>query len=502
VIERAPQRAAAERYDLAVVGGGIHGVCLALEATQRGLRVLLLEAGDFGAGASGNSLRILHGGLRYLQSADLVRFRESVVERRWYGRAFPQLVDPMPCLMPLYGQGLKRRLVMRAALAINDRLSRDRNERMSERVRLPDGATFGVHATQRRFAAVRRDGLEGAALWYDYRMRSSERILIEILHRACALGACALNYARVTDLQLDSGRIRGLVAEDQLTGERYEFRADRVCNCTGSQARVFATRHDREYRELFVPSLAFNVLFDCDRLSEDALAVAAPEAGSPVYFLCPSPFGIWAGTEHAGRPDGCQDAAVTESELLDFIGRINRAIPSVNLSLRHVRRVFSGLLPVRTAGQTDLTAREAIVSHGHRGGPRGLYSVTGIKFTTARKVGARAVARILDEAPTAMRDAQDRGRSDAETIAPPVSPATPLLLDGAQVAGMDRVEAMRLIREVAAAESALTAQDFCLRRTNWIFTAPEFGSIESLVADALGDWAPTPSPRASVASYA
>jgi len=96
VIARAPRETAAQRYDLAVIGGGIHGANVALEASRRGLKVALLEAADYGSGASGNSLRILHGGLRYLQSADLIRFAESVAERRWYAHTFPELVAPLP----------------------------------------------------------------------------------------------------------------------------------------------------------------------------------------------------------------------------------------------------------------------------------------------------------------------------------------------------------------------------------------------------------------------
>jgi glycerol-3-phosphate dehydrogenase len=488
LIPRAPQIAAANRYDLAVVGGGVHGACLALEATRRGLRVVLLEAADFGSGASGNSLRILHGGLRYLQSADLIRFRESVAERRWFARTFPDLVEPLPCLMPLYADGLKRRSVMRIALAMNDWLSADRNDQLPDHVQLPAGGTFDVKETQRRFPGVRTGGLQGSALWYDYRMRSSERVLIEILHWACGLGAAALNYTRAIGIRGEAGRVRGVQVEDQLNGERYDIQADRVCNCTGSLARAFAAAHDREHAELFVPSLAFNVLFDGDRPSQDALAIAAPDPGAPVYFLCPAPFGIWAGTEHAGRPDRCLSPEVTEAELFDFIGRINRAIPSINLSPRRVRRVFSGLLPVRTVQRTDLTAREAIVDHGARGGLSGLYSVTGIKFTTARKVGVRAVDAIMGaaRADVARPMPRDATREEHLLETPAVSPATGLLLDGARVLKMSLAEASAVIREVAAAESAVSAQDFCLRRTNWAFTAPDFTQLENLVTAALG----------------
>ncbi len=454
-----------------MIGGGIHGACIALEAASRGLKVVLLEANDFGSGASGNSLRILHGGLRYLQTVDLPRFRESVAERRWFARKFPDLVAPLPCLMPLYGEGLRRRSVMRAVLTVNDLLAHDRNSGVAERAWLPRGSTFNAHDTEQRFPAVRRERLEGSALWYDYRMRSSERVLIEVLHWACSLGARALNYAEVREVKLQAGEIRGLQIEDRLTGERFGITADRICNCTGSLARAFAARHDRDYAQLFVPSLAFNVLFDCERLSDDALAVAAPDAGAPVYFLCPAPFGIWAGTEHVGRPDGCLDPTVTEAELLAFIGRINRAIPAARLTLGNIRKVFSGLLPVRTPLQTDLTAREAIIDHGSRGGPKNFFSVTGIKFTTAREVGQKAVDAMAGTAPSQKQEAGP----------PTISWATKWLTDAEQTAGMPSDEAERMIRAVAAEESVTSADDFSLRRTNWIFTARQpAGPIQTI----------------------
>lgn len=117
MIRRDPAAAAQESYDLIVIGGGIYGIALALESSRRGWRPLLLERGDFGGETSLNSLGIVHGGLRYLQSLDIIRFRESVAERRWFLAHFPDLVEPLKCLMPLYGGGLRRRSVIAAALS-------------------------------------------------------------------------------------------------------------------------------------------------------------------------------------------------------------------------------------------------------------------------------------------------------------------------------------------------------------------------------------------------
>jgi len=476
VISRNAAAASARRHDLAVIGGGIHGAQLALAASQRGLKVLLLEAGDFGSGASGNSLRILHGGLRYLQSADLPRFYESVAERRWHAQSFPELVEPLACLMPLYAQGLKRRSVMRVALAANDWLSSHRNDALEQRLCLPSSGTFGVAETVSRFPQVRQAGLEGSAQWYDYFMRSSERILVETISRACALDAQALNYTRVVALNSVDGRVTGLVAEDLLDGQRHEFQAEHICNCGGSGARALSAAVDRDFRELFVPSLAFNVLFECEPLGPRGLAVAAPEAGAPVYFLCPSPLGIWAGTEHVARPENCTDSTVQESEIAAFMQRINRAIPSANLTLNNVRHVCSGLLPVSRAESVELTGREAIIDHGRRRGLKGLYSATGIKFTTARKVAAKVLDAIVGANVPA---------SAPPTVHAPLSAHTRHLADGASAGQLPDAAVVALVREVAAEEAVTSADDFCLRRTNWIFTARDYGRLRRLAASAL-----------------
>src|SRR5690606_21038054 len=110
-LQRDPEGASSCSFDLIVLGGGIYGAMVQLEAARRGIRSLLLERGDFGGATSANHFRIVHGGLRYLQSLDLPRFREAVAERRWWLRTFPDLVEPLRCVMPLYGEGLRRAAV-------------------------------------------------------------------------------------------------------------------------------------------------------------------------------------------------------------------------------------------------------------------------------------------------------------------------------------------------------------------------------------------------------
>lgn len=209
MIKRDPESAAASHYDLIVIGGGIYGSHLALEATLRGFKTLLLEKKDFGWATSWNSFRIAHGGFRYLQTLDLVRFFQSVKERKWLLTHFPDLVKPLPCLMPLYGKGTRFPLVLRIALALNDFLSRNRNEGLVEDQFIPSGTLLSPSQTVSLFPTVETQGLRGSALWHDAVIKCPQRVLMEVLRWAVHGGATCLNYVRAECLISDNGDVQG-----------------------------------------------------------------------------------------------------------------------------------------------------------------------------------------------------------------------------------------------------------------------------------------------------
>ena len=164
---RNPRQACKREYDLIVVGGGVHGAMLALEATRIGLRPLLLEKEDFGGATSFNSLRLIHGGFRYLQTLDYARLRRSAAERHWFLENFSHLVKPLPCMAPLYGKGLRRKSTLNLAIRVYDFLTKDRNLRLRPEGSIPSGKLLSVDETIRNFPLVDRSGLQGSAVWYD-----------------------------------------------------------------------------------------------------------------------------------------------------------------------------------------------------------------------------------------------------------------------------------------------------------------------------------------------
>lgn len=421
-LQTEPEAVAAGAYGLIVVGGGIQGVMIALEAARRGHRPLLLEAGDFGSATSWASLRIVHGGLRYLQSADIRRVLESVSERRWFLRHMPDLVEPLRCLMPLYGVGLRRRAAMRPALWLNDLLSANRNLGVSAESMIGSSSMLGSAALLDRAAGVARPGLRGAAMWTDARMVQPQRLLMELLRWAVSAGATVLNHTRATGLTLHGGAVCGVEAVDLRTGRTHDFEAPVVVNAAGPWAGVIAeafdppAARDAEPHELVRPQLSFNVLLDVPPpAAEAALAVHAGDvtAGSGLtplaedeaagaQFLVPHhsagrPMTL-AGTGQvpwSGMAGGSSDGAPapTAEQLDAFLDRLARAHPP--LAGAPVRRVFAGILPAEAAGSDEPRHRPRWIEHDRHGGPQGLISVAGVKYTTARLVAEQTLRRVL-----------------------------------------------------------------------------------------------------------
>jgi glycerol-3-phosphate dehydrogenase len=421
--------AAGRRYDLLVIGGGIYGVMVLHEASRRGLSCLLLEGGEFGAATSRNNFRILHGGLRYLQKLDLPRFRQSVQERRWFQQHFPQLTRPLPCLMPLYGRGLKRRAVLRVALRCNDLLSADRNRGLSSAQQLPAGSIIEPAATLQRFPYLPRDGLSGAALWYDVLMPRPRQLLLQTLRQACGAGRVqAFDHCTVTALQQRAGRVLGVVAEDRVSGRSRAFWAGAVVNATGPWSERMANRLGAGGDGLYPPTLAWNLRFSRPAPFEGAVALMAPDGRALFLLACEGR--LLAGTGHAPWSGGTEDAQPDPAQVDAFVAALNAAAPGLDLDGGEVDRIYAGLLPGRSATDARLRDRPMIVDHGRRGGPCGLWSVTGVKFTTARRVADALLHRIYPSARAVpARSGAPAGlagalRSGADGLPRPSDPAT------------------------------------------------------------------------------
>ena len=396
-ILRNPPGAAKETYDLIVIGGGFYGVMLSWEASFKGLRTLLIERADFGGATSFNSLKTIHGGFRYLQSLDLQRFFESVKARNWFLQNFsdPNLVRALPCLLPIYGKGLRRPFILQQALQLNTVLAARCDRHLNAERRLPRGKIISAQRTQEIFSAVNLEGLQGGAIWYDAFIPNSQRLIIEVLKAACSMGAKALNYMQAQALLTSENRVAGIVAQDRETGNSYEYRAKVIVNAAGPWSAEVAVNLDGKHCNLYKNCLAWNVLFDREAVSDFAVAIAPNRTKAKTYFMHNWKGRLLVGTGNAPCLGKATEPMPSDSQLEDFITDLNDAVPQLKLNLTDIAQILAGFRPVKTPETTAVADREMIISHDRYGGPVGLYSIAGVKFTTARLVAEKTLKRIF-----------------------------------------------------------------------------------------------------------
>jgi glycerol-3-phosphate dehydrogenase len=280
-----------------------------------------------------------------------------------------------------------------------------------------------------------------------------------MLHWASANGAVSLNYAEATGLVVRDGRLAGLRFLDVDSGRSLEVQATAVVNCAGPWCREVASAFDRDLPELFHPSLAFNVLLDREPPAEGALAVEPAGGRGRTYFLVPWKGLTLAGTFHASCSASAGEDGVDDKLLLQFLGNLNAAIPGLDVDAGKVLRVYSGLLPAGSAGSVELALREVLRHHADHGGPQGLFSVSGVKLTTARRVAEKTLREIQSW----------RGRS----LPAPSGPARPdpqRPLPWNELRSLwqeDADSAQEHVRRLIAEESVLHLEDLMLRRTDW-----------------------------------
>lgn len=373
--------------DLLIVGGGIYGLASAYDAAGRGLRVALVEASDFGSGASFNHQKTAHGGLRSLGSGDLPRARESIRERRALARIAPGLLRPLPFLVGTYRSLSRGRLPLRAAFAVDRWLGRHRNDGVEAELHLPPPRLISKAATLRLFDGIRRDGLTGGAQWHDYQMVESDRLTFAFAEAADRAGAILANHAPAIDALKDGSRIAGMRVRDALTGRTFDVRARLTLNAAGAHAGAIMTmfgvaRH--------LPLLrAMNIV--TSRPARD-IALAAPAPSGRMLTLVPWRGRALIGTAQSNTFVQPGDTAVPPQELAAFLDAANRAFPALGLDPAEVRLVHRGVVPAVRGrdGVPELKPRAEILDHARDGAP-GAMTVVGVKYTTARGVAERAV---------------------------------------------------------------------------------------------------------------
>ena len=382
----------ATTFDVLVVGGGIYGLTIAYDAAQRGLSVALIERNDFGSGSTFNHLRTIHGGLRYLQSLDIARARESIHERRATARIAPQAVRPTPFALPLYRSLMRGKLAMRAGFLLDRLVAFDRNRGVLPSHRLPAGRVVSRADAAQTFPGLKRQGLTGAAVFYDYVTTEPDRFTFSFALAAVEHGAVLANHVEAIAPLVDGDRVTGVSARETLDGRTLEIAARLTVNATGG-------RVDTLLKPLGIatgiPMLkAMNLVTRRDAGDE---ALGGRSASGRNLFLVPWRDRALFGTWESNQPCDPDDTGVSERDVMAFIAELNQAYPALDLTLADVTLVHRGVVPaIVRNGTIGLEGHEQVRDHATQGF-EGLLSVAGTKFTTARGVAQRVTDTLLSK---------------------------------------------------------------------------------------------------------
>jgi glycerol-3-phosphate dehydrogenase len=429
-------------FDILVVGGGIHGLATALDAAARGLKIALVEAGDFAAATSFNHQRTAHGGLRSLQSGRLGHARQSIRERRALARIAPRLLRPVPFIIGTYRSLLRNRLALRAGFRIDRWLGRHRNDALEPELHLPPAKLTSRAATLKLFPGVRQEGLTGGANWYDYQIVHTNRLAIAFAEGADARGARLVNYAEAVSALTNNGVVSGMRVRDVLTGTPMDVRARLTINAAGARVgdvmRMFGVTRA-------VPLVKAMNLVTSKPASDIALAAPAPRTGR-MLTLVPWHGRALIGTAQSDDLRQPSDLGVSATEIDAFIADANAAFPALRLTRDDITLVHRGIVPAQTGanGRADLLAEARILDHAGEGA-KGAMSVIGVKYTTARGVGARVAATAVKLLGAAAR------RSDTDTVMLPgagIADHEALAIETARAVGLELAPA--IIRHLTA----------------------------------------------------
>jgi len=391
---------ATEPFDVLVVGGGITGAGVALDAATRGYSVALVERGDYAIGTSSRSSKLVHGGLRYLQNFDLGLVREALLERQLNVALAPHLVRPLPLVVPAFGGARPDRL-MGLGLNMYDVMSVDRISPLARRRASRDAdwsparhrVIDGREVLELLPALADRDP-SGGYLFYDCQT-DDVRLVLTVLGEAGRFGAVAANRVEALGLLEDGGRATGARVRDRETGAELDVRADNVVNATG----VWADRlrpgelHDEAEVPVIRPSRGTHVILPGARLPVVAGAIA-PAGGGRTIFVLP-----WLGQTLIGTTDNDYEGDLEHvrpaEEDVAYLLEAANAFFADSLRPEDLAGAYAGVRPLISTGDprksVDISRKAELYETSS-----GMVTITGGKLTTWRRMAKLAVDRIVE----------------------------------------------------------------------------------------------------------
>ncbi|MGZ9583992.1 glycerol-3-phosphate dehydrogenase/oxidase [Paenibacillus marinisediminis] len=373
-----------EQWDLVVIGGGITGAGIALDAALRGLKVALVEKNDFGSGTSSRSTKLVHGGLRYLKQGEVKLVQEVGRERAILYKNAPHLVVPIPMLLPIYKGGTYGYLASSVGLYVYDMLAgvvRKERRKMLNR-----------EQALMQEPLLKSDDLKGGGLYFEYRTDDA-RLTLDLMKTAVQHGAAAVNYAECKQFIYENGKVCGIVVEDVLHGESYSISGKHVVNAAGPWVdQVRKQDGSLKGKRLFLTK-GVHLVVPAERLPIKQAAYFDTPDGRMV-FVIPRGQITYVGTTDTAYDQSVDEPRTTQEDRDYLLRAVNAMFPSVKLMTEDVKSHWVGLRPLiyeEGKGPSELSRKDEIFISDSQ-----LITIAGGKLTGYRKMAEKVVNLVAD----------------------------------------------------------------------------------------------------------
>ncbi|MCX7678442.1 MAG: glycerol-3-phosphate dehydrogenase/oxidase [Spirochaetes bacterium] len=377
------------QFDVIIIGGGISGAAVAYEAASRGLSVALVEKSDFGGATSAATSKLIHGGLRYLATGEILLVRESLRERRILENIAPNFVYPVPFMFLTGNRFLsQRRWIIEMGMIVYEMLSFDKGWTWDKSKRIPRHSIISARRVLELEPHVKRKGLTGAAIYYDCMSIFPERLTLAFIKSAVKYGAKVANYAKVESFLFDHNKhVAGVAVRDLLTGKTVELRGKLTINCGGPWADIIlGIAHKKPKDEILRRSEGIHII---TRKLVNSHIVTGPTKDGKHFFVIPWRDHSLIGTtdkEYVGSPDEWRVTKKSIEELLDTVNENFGNFETIRYG--DVLYAYGGLRPLVEDQTKDVyeSSRKYEIYDNAKDGLENLITVEGGKYTTSRNL--------------------------------------------------------------------------------------------------------------------
>jgi glycerol-3-phosphate dehydrogenase len=372
-------------FDVVVIGGGITGAGIALDATTRGMKVALVEMQDFAAGTSSRSTKLVHGGLRYLKQFHVKQVAEVGRERAIVYENGPHVTTPEWMLLPFFKDGTFGKFFTSIGLTLYDRLA---GVKKSERKKM-----LTAEQTLQKAPLVKKEGLKGGGIYVEYRTDDA-RLTIEVMKKAVEKGATVLNYSKVEKLVYSNGKVIGVEVIDQVTGETYKIRAKKVVNATGPWVDTIREKDNSKKGKVLQLTKGVHIVIDQSKFPlKQAVYFDTPDGR--MVFAIPREGKAYVGTTDTFYDSDPINPQMTKEDLDYLLKAINFMFPDVKVSEKDVESNWAGVRPLiweEGKDPSEISRKDEIWES-----ESGLMTIAGGKLTGYRKMAEKIVDLLVDK---------------------------------------------------------------------------------------------------------